>query len=256
MKLFACVNAYREERLLADCLASIRTYAPAAEIVVVDGAYESWTKAARRLAASELEAGHEELYQLIMEFAKPDSQDNTLKICEEFGVEHVIRTDKPWPHEYTKRSQYFIGEPGDWYLVIDGDERLTGPGRVDWPLLNGLKAPWVYNVIIERDDDSVPYPMLRLQRHHSEGMVYLGAHHALHTGSKLWKKEELSTVGEISFDSFCTLSGEERLRLEPFWIRHLYMERAKDHIRNMVRGAYYRHLTGVEEQEFRHANDL
>jgi hypothetical protein len=230
--------------MLSDCIESIRLSAPQAKIIAVDGAYENWVKAARRLAAKELEDGHDALADAILRFSSPKSPDRTLEILNDLKVDRVVTTDTPWAHEYEKRSQYLVGQDGDWYLVVDADERLKG--KVD---PSKLEDP-AYNIMLYRDQDQHPYPITRMFRH-QEGIAYRGAHHAIHSSGILWRKEICRTVGGKTYSDCCGMRENERLQGEPWWLFHLYDERSRDVVRNWVRGEYYRVLTGKEEKEFR-----
>lgn len=248
--LYVCLNVYREARLLPGCLESIRTAAPHAKIVAVDGAYENFVRAAKRCSAMEIENGHHAMAELFLKYTAPKSDDGTLEILRAAGA-HVIETEMPWEHEYLKRSQYFVGKTGDWYLVMDADERLMGKVPED---LSHLQDE-VYNLMLSGDDADVPYHVLRFQKH-IDGMCYQGAHHALHTNGKLWKKDSLKTVGGLTANDIARLVYMEKLSHEPFWLHHLRIGRGKDLIRAHIRASYYRHLTGVEEGEFRALHSL
>lgn len=248
MTTWICLNVYQEARMLRDCILSIRAAAPQAKIVAVDGAYENWIKAARRLAAKELENGHDAVAEALLRYSTFNSTDETMDILHEQKVDVIVPADK-WAHEYEKRTRYLIGEPGDWYIVVDADERLQG--KVD---VSKLEDP-AYNIVLYRDQDQHPYPITRMFRH-EEGIAYRGAHHAIHTKGILWKKEICRTVGGKTFDEIQGLPVMEKLKGEPFYLMHLYEARGQDPIRNFVRGEYYRVLTGQEEKEFREVHGL
>ena len=249
MTLWVALNVYSESRMLVGCIESIRKAAPHAKIVAVDGAYESWTKASRRLAAKALENGHESLAEAYLYYSSASSPDDTLQALRDLKIDKIIETERPWAHEYSKRSQYFVGQEGDWYLVLDADERLVG--KVDVSNLTD-KA---YNVVLYRDQDKHPYPVTRLFQH-EEGMEYRGAHHALHAGGVLWRKEICKTPAGKNYFQLIDTPEAERIKDEPFHIFHLYNERGRDVIRNEVRGEYYRYLTQIEEREFREVQGL
>jgi glycosyltransferase involved in cell wall biosynthesis len=100
MSLIACIIAYNEERLLPDCLASLKGRVD--RIVVVDGRIKHFPG-----------AGHA-------------STDATVQIASEYGAE-VIEGVGLWDTEAEKRSAYFVGNEGDWYFMLDADERLMTP---------------------------------------------------------------------------------------------------------------------------------
>lgn len=236
--LFIALNIWNEEQLLPECLDSIRKFNPEAKIVAVDGAYQSFADESKKMAAAHLEWRHPDVADLLEKFTIAQSTDKTLQILKDYKVDHIIECErderglpKPWAHEYTKRSKYFIGNEGDYYLVVDGDERLTK--RLEWEKLTAES----YNVIIQRDDPgSIPYPVMRIHRHF-DGMHYNGTHHALFIGEQLWRKEMCEDLD--------------------FTLSHRIEYRAiRDPLRHLAKGAYYRWLTNVEESAFRATHRL
>jgi hypothetical protein len=236
--LWVALNLYQEEQLLPECLDSIRKYNPEAKIVAVDGAYQTWIDENKKLCGLESYLGHHEVSDSMTRFTYPESRDKTLEILRDYKVDKIIECEKdeagnykPWEHEYTKRSRYFVGQPGDYYVVLDGDERFQS--RFKW---EGLTNP-CYNIMISREaDTTIPYPIMRVMRHH-DGMRYYGAHHVVWIGDVMWRKEMC-----VDLD---------------FTIQHRYIYRAvKDPLRHLAKGAYYRNLTGVEEGAFRRQNGL
>lgn len=234
---FAC-NVWNEEMMLPGCLESIRKYNPEAKIVAVDGAYKSLVDEVKKLIAQHYEKRYDEVARQFEPYTEAQSTDRTLEILKEFKADIVIECEKgsdgkalPWEKEYVKRSRYFVGSPGDYYFVIDADERLQG--RLEWEKLteNG------YNVVLKRDDETVPYEVLRIFKHH-DGIRYYGAHHALWIGETLYKKETCQAVPGVL-------------------LNHLSVYRTtKDPIRNRVKGAYYGVLCNVEEGAFRAQHGL
>jgi len=236
--LWIALNLYQEEHLLPECLDSIRKYNPEAKIVAVDGAYQSFINENKKLIGIEISFGHRHVVDQMERFIIPDSKDKTLQILKDYNVDRIIECEKdekgdpkPWASECVKRSKYFVGEPGDVYLVIDGDERLTQ--RLDW---EKLTEP-CYNFVICRDGQgSIPYQVMRIFHHH-DGMKYEGAHHALWIDGQMWRREMCQTLD--------------------FKVFHRVEYRAvKDPLRHLAKGAYYRYLTNTEEAVFRKVNSL
>lgn len=237
--LWICLNVYAEEQLLPECLDSIKKAHPEAKIVAVDGAYDSWIREVKKLIAHQIEYNHDQVAEQLERFIVPISTDRTLEILKDYKVDVVIGPEinpvtgepTPWAHEYIKRSKYFVGTNGDWYFVIDADERLVGKLDV------GALSDDAYNIDLLRDDQMTPYPILRIFKH-QDGMEYRGAHHALWVGDKLYRKEYCVKV------TGCSLYHRAVHRNEVDPIRHL------------AKGAYYRILTSNEEGAFRHQYGL
>jgi hypothetical protein len=230
--LWICLNLWMEEFLLPDCLRSIRSNNPEAKIVAVDGVYQSLVNEVKKLQAWKIEHDEPLIAEQLEKFTCNASTDATLEILKEFDVDVIIPAgDQPWQNECVKRSQYFVGKPGDYYFVIDADERLEG--RLDWENLtdNG------YNVWLQRDEKINPYEILRIFKH-NDGMQYRGAHHAMWINNVLYKKENCKTA------QGCRLLHRSVHRM------------THDPIRHIAKGAYYQYLTGKEEAPFRHQYGL
>lgn len=145
-RIIACVNIFNDLEVLPQCLESI---ADVDEICVVDGAYAAF------------------------EHETPCSTDGTLEYVRELAQRdpriRLVTRDGPWPDEATKRSAYFTGTDGDWYLVVDADERLTTTERTGGAVERlrdhlrscTLDAHWLTR--LEPDGELQSYP--RLFRH-------------------------------------------------------------------------------------------
>lgn len=231
--LIFCLNVYREEEMLQDCIDSIRLSNPDSKIVAVDGAYQSLVDETKKLIATQGTHGHQELINQFMPFIKAESDDATLEILERNKVDKIIKCEldsegysKPWVHEFVKRSKYFVGKPGDYYFVLDGDERVRG--KIDFSAL----VETSYNIMLTRDDGTPEYRVMRLHKH-VDGMEYRGAHHALYVNEELYYRDKCKTYEGARIDHLQT----QRLKRDP--------------IRCYVKGAYYRYLSNVEESAFR-----
>lgn len=250
MKIFACLNVYCEEALLEDCIKSVRDVLPTAEIVLIDGAYQSWISQVKVQAAHELENGRYQIGQSMLRFTTPESNDTTLEIAERMKVEHIVmppknETDKPiqdkagtwepgsympWPSEWQKRSKFLtFGEDGDYFVIVDADERIRG------------KCPELtedhYAVMLKRDDNIAPYIVHRVFKKRPD-LKMEGAHMAFWHGSKLLRKESAPVLGGVTLE-------------------HRWNHRAdNDRVRHMAKGAYYRGGLMPEEQKFRMVNDI
>jgi len=79
-----------------------------------------------------------------------------------------------------KRSAYLLGDPGDWYLQIDADERLRG----ELPSLSEVKDGMSYRMRVKWAEGSLNPWAVRLFQHRGV-MQYRGAHCALFSDGQL-----------------------------------------------------------------------
>jgi len=184
--IIACISAYNDADFLEGAIAS--TYPVADKVVVVDGAYKG--------------------FPLIN--GKPWSTDRTLHIASEMGA-HIIPAIEPWEDQTEKRNQYFIGHLGDWYLILDSDERIDGE----------LYLGEEYGYRIKVGD----IPFLRLLRHRS-GLRYEGTHATL--------RDDFGYIDP----NFAPIQKECR-------IEHLKDQRSED--RKARKQAYYNYQFDVEQ---------
>lgn len=139
--LIAAISAWNERELLPGCIASVQA---ADRIVVVDGAFADYP--------------HEEA----------SSTDGTLEWLREVArgdprIE-VITREGPWESEMAKRSAYLVGRPGDFYVVVDADERLFCGDELKG-LLAGAQADSYVIPLFDRPSDPAPIPAGRVFRH-------------------------------------------------------------------------------------------
>lgn len=202
---YVCINSYNESKALPRCIASARTNAPHAKVVVVDGAYEKFP--------------HGEV---------PASTDGSLEAARE-TADIVIECQYPsgWPDEIVKRSSYFIGKPGDAYVVVDADEEIVGPVPECFP------HPFM-DVMLDRDDGIHPYAVYRIHTHQETGIRYEGSHNSVWTNGTL-------------------TNAERRPLYEGFRLMHHYTERTAE--RQIQKGRYYDWLAESERQ-YRNQNVL
>lgn len=171
--LYLCFSVYNEMPHLWDYMLRSKYCAPHAKVVAVDGRYEAFPG------------------------ESPWSDDGTVDIIRELA-DIVIEcpNGKPWPNEEVKRSAYFVGQEGDEYLVVDGDEEIVGHVSPDLP--TDLDA----NVELHRDTGQPPYPVFRYHKHDSS-LKYHGHHNAIWRGGshvprrlcRTWKEGD----GTVSF---------------------------------------------------------
>lgn len=233
------LNIYLEEQMLPDCLRCIRSTIPEARIIVIDGAYESWVKSVKMEAARNLEAGYHQVGMGLLNFINPESIDRSHEICKEFKVDVLELPPKdangnyvPWKSEAVKRNEFFkYGKDGEYWLWIDADEMVQG--HPEDPVDD------VYNIMLKRDDPINPYQVQRVFKH-KNNLNIKGAHHGVHYGDTLIKKED-----------------PDRKILNGITLYHLWCKRNElNRFRHMAKGSYYRNGLLPEEAEFRAINNI
>ena len=234
--IWACINCYEDDFLIEDCIRSVRSSIPGVKIVAVDGAYSAFNIQAKVLEAQFLNKRQKDVADCFRRYIEPQSKDKTLEILKRNNVEVIIETKEAWENEHVKRSKYFVGNKGDFYFVIDSDERLIGQFPT-WEVLD-MSNHWC--VMLTRDDmPTKPYPILR-GHHHVDGMHYDGAHHALFCDGNLVKR--------VDYENDWVLPN--------CWLDHRWAERAvQNNIRHQIKGAYYKYLLEAEDI-FRRTNGI
>lgn len=152
--VIGCVAAYSEAERIGEALASLRPLVD--QIVVVDGARKSYPLQPGQSAASE---------------------DGTLRIARSYGATIIENGGAPWPHEIAQRSEYFIGSEGDWYLVLDADERIAG----ELPDLHSATDAYLVRIT---DDAGKSIWRGRLFKHLG-WMTYANTHYAIYRDGQL-----------------------------------------------------------------------
>lgn len=116
MQVIAIVPVYNEERFLPLALGSL-TWCDL--VWVIDGRYQYYPG------------------------LRPESQDATAVAMRTFpNARWVPAPDAAWPNEAAKRSVGLTGQPGDWYVLLDGDEVLVNGPLLRWAMLqDAITAP-------------------------------------------------------------------------------------------------------------------
>jgi hypothetical protein len=190
-EVIACVIAFNEEEMLPGCLESLQ--GQVSRIVVVDGAYAQFPH------------------------IEPVSTDATRAIALAYGAQWV---DPPedgegypmaWPDQVVKRSAYFVGSEGDWYLWIDADERLVG-------CLPVPEDGQHYALQINTRDGRVSW-VPRLFQHRGR-MRYEGSHNAV------WSDDRLVHLAGATY-------------VEPEQCRFVHLSHLRDEERQIAKRSYY-----------------
>lgn len=95
--------AYQEASQICEALSSLRA-AGCARLVLVDGAWGAFERYGETAS----------------------STDGTQELARACGAEVIDAPAGGWLDEVTARNGYLVGSPGDWYLILDADERATG----------------------------------------------------------------------------------------------------------------------------------
>ena len=215
--LWGCVSAYQDADCLRETLPVLVKIVD--RIVLVDGAYKGFKR---------FDAG------------TWSSTDATRELARDHGA--MLVEASPELDEREKRSRYFVGQPGDWYLVVDADEVVHGSLDREFLAASDPDDYW-----IEFYDEDSPWQVDRGRRvfrlhRHRPGMRYHRAHHALH-------------VPDASCDGGLAMVLDERLPTIP----GLRIAHAKDRLRPRWREdpkqAYFE-LLKAEERDFRAARAL
>jgi glycosyltransferase involved in cell wall biosynthesis len=121
---------------------------------------------------------------------EPDaSTDGTQEIARLAGAEVIDPPIGGWASQVEARNAYMIGEPGDWYLVCDADERCHGTLP---PLNDDNDTYWVE---LKGPVASGPISGTRLFRHAGETARYYGRHYAIYVDGLLLAKPVFRAYG-------------------------------------------------------------
>ena len=145
------MSVYNEGQFIRGAIKNLREYAD--RVIVVDGAYAD--------------------FPIINDSHK--STDQTLAVAREEGAEIIEAGNNPWKDQQTKRNQYLIGNVGDWYLMLDADERFFG--QLPIPRQNDD----AFRIAVHMAYMTPPTYYIRFFRH-QPGIHYWGAHNLLFDG--------------------------------------------------------------------------
>ena len=253
-----CINVFNDNRHLRDCIAIIRRQSAKHKIVVVDGAYALFPHfkcphcgIGDLLPAEMPERNRPSLLGRIGKPAKclnpkcgmtvsanedleqyctPNSTDGTLEAARKLADVVVEAPGAHWPSEFEKRNEYLkYGASGDWFLVLDADERLVG----QLPEADDL-AGTDYTLTFRRSDCAGEIPYYRLFKNVGR-LRYEGFHYAL------WRDDDLVTRRVRTLP-----------RPEGVSVLHMPLERSSQRVH--LKGYYYR--TGMGEIQYRRAVGL
>jgi hypothetical protein len=155
MKLIGCVATYNEADLVAEAINSLWRIG-CDRVIVVDGA---WGK---------FDDGNHYV-----------STDGTQDVARLLGAEVIEAPGRRWHDQPEARSLYLVGEPGDWYIVCDADERCQG-----WlpDLTSEVEA---YLVELRGTDGNNRFSRMRLFRHSGTRLWYQHRHYCVYADGRL-----------------------------------------------------------------------
>lgn len=194
------IITYNDMPLLQNCIESVLGHVD--RVVVVDGIFEDFPCESEDLGYS---------------------RDGTLEYLQDLEAD-VSLAIVPGLSEVEKRSLYLIGEPGDWYLHLDADERVLNPEE-----LSSLPDADVGLCHMAWENQSHWYP--RLFRH-VDGVHYEGLHHRLVDGE-----------GNHYVDIYGTGEGYTSVRHS---LKIWHDRSRRPHERERAKGIYYARLTEKE----------
>jgi len=170
----------------------------------------------------------------------PYSTDGTLEYIQDLAARDerivVITCTEAWKDEATKRSVYFIGAEGDWYLQLDADEQLIDE---KFQVGRGLDALREHLATCRLDAHFLPIyePATRMKLvlprvfRHQEGIRYDAAH---------WNV----VAGDIP------VTPDWSAPLPLHGVAVLHNREQRDRQRVQVQDAYYKTMYASEADEF------
>ena len=209
MKLIGCVATYNEADLVAEAINSLWRIG-CDRVIVVDGAWGAFDDGNHYL-----------------------SMDGTRDIALAHSAEVIEAPDRRWHDQPEARSQYLVGEPGDWYIVCDADERCQG-----WlPDLTGDVD--AYLVELRGTNGNNRFSRMRLFKHSGERLWYQHRHYCVYADGRL-------ITPAVQTDTFWMEHIErtpERQAIKEAWYEQ---QRANERIRPVMKKLPPTHLGPLE----------
>ena len=118
---------------------------------------------------------------------------------------------EPWASEQAKRSAYLVGQPGDWYVVVDADEMLMEGGSLYDAIdsLEGTPHEFAQIRVVGYGADRLAGRVFR----HQEGMCYQHRH--------FW----------LAVDDEIVWKGDTGPVLEDVYLQHRKSERSPERVK-------------------------
>jgi hypothetical protein len=161
------------------------------------------------------------------------SMDGTRDIALAHSAEVIEAPDRRWHDQPEARSQYLVGEPGDWYIVCDADERCQG-----WlPDLTGDVD--AYLVELRGTNGNNRFSRMRLFKHSGERLWYQHRHYCVYADGRL-------ITPAVQTDTFWMEHIErtpERQAIKEAWYEQ---QRANERIRPVMKKLPPTHLGPLE----------
>lgn len=187
--IIGCMCVYQEAECIGEALASLRA-AGCERLVVVDGAWRWFERYGDG----------------------PQSTDGTVEIARAAGAEMIEAPATGWDSEVAARDSYLVGKPGDWYLFLDADERVTGmlPPVLDAP-------EGAYQLAVMRTPGEAPVRRIRLVRE-SGSLRYQYTHWSLYRDSRLI--DQAALLDAVAIEHVVRPGDTDRRRRKADWYEH------------------------------------
>jgi hypothetical protein len=120
------------------------------------------------------------------------STDGTQEIVVQMGATLVEAPGRAWASQIEARNSYLIGQEGDWYVVLDADERLVG--QLPAEVLNGTADVPAFCIARTRITGRRERPQMRIIRHRG-CMAYQYTHWSIYSDDRLVEARVRTVVG-------------------------------------------------------------
>ena len=208
MSVYGVINTYNDFPFIE---AAVSSLAPLVDLVIaIDGRYSDFPQ----LGGSDI------------------STDGTLEYLERHNDVHISIV--PNLTEVHKRNCYLMGQPGDWYVQLDGDEEWVGPLVI--PQADMGIVPVVRSDFTGRTYNPLVTDRIRVFRHVSD-LHYARKHYWLFDGFE-------RTFATLQKPGGCYTAE----RLDAKIIHH---EDKRDAYRNAAKAHYYRNVLTPRESKIK-----
>jgi hypothetical protein len=218
--LIGVMNVWNEAAIIAD---AVRSLHDCDRLIVLDGVYADYPGAAEMVSGA--------------------STDGTLDVVRSIRPDaHILEAAQgpQWLFEAHKRSRGFKGQVGDWYLILDADERANGVPALK-VLIETIDSDkearehigWI-EVCIQRAKNNRMFTGHRVVRH-VDAMHYQDSHHDLLDFNG-------QSIAPITGRAVTTPWRSAWIPQAQFWIQHCRELRTPERLEKQ--GQFYRERIG------------